>query len=177
MSTEKFGIVAAFDTPYDVYHAAEKVRDAGFTKWDIHTPFPVHGLPHAQGLKRSKVPMFTLAGGVLGFVTGMLMAWYMGAYDYPLIVGGKPYFSPIFPFPVAYELTILLAAFGTFFGMFITNMLPQHYHPVMNYPGWARVMDDKFIIVIETKDPKYNTEETRKMLEELGGKDIVEVDQ
>ena len=120
-----------------------------------------------MGLKRSKVPVFTLIGGVIGFCTGMLIAWFMGQYDYPLIVGGKPYFSPIFPFPVAYELTILLAAFGTLGGMFITNRLPMHHHPVMNYDKFRHLTDDKFAVVIESEDALFSEEETRSFLEGL----------
>ena len=116
----KYGIAATFNTAKEIYEAAAKVRAEGFSRWECYTPIPVHGLDAQMGVPRSKVPRFTLAGGVTGFVTGTLIVWYMNAYDYPLLVGGKPYFSPIFPFPVMYELTILLAAFGTFFGMFTT---------------------------------------------------------
>ncbi len=108
--SKQYGYLALFESAPTVYHAAQSVREAGFKKWDVFTPFPVHGLDGAMGLHRSKVPVFTLCGGVIGFFTGMFLAWYMGQFDYPLIVGGKPFFSPIFPFPVAYELTILLAA-------------------------------------------------------------------
>ena len=99
----------------------------------------------------------------------------MGAYDFPLIVGGMPYFSPIFQFPIAYELAILLAAFGAFFGMFITNFLPQHYHPIMNMDGWEQITDDAFALVIETDDPNYDPEKTRALLEEIGAVKINEV--
>ena len=96
----------------------------------------------------------------------------MNSYDYPLIVGGKPYFSAIFPFPVFYELTILFAAFGTLFGMFFLNRLPRHNHPVFEHKGFGRTGDDKFMIVIEVEDPKFDDEETESFLKELGGKSI-----
>ncbi len=175
--TKEFGQMALFDTPADIFHAAEKVRDAGFKKWDVFTPFPIHGMDDAMGLKRSRVPLFTLIGGIIGFFTGMFIAWYMGEYDYNLIVGGKPYFSPIFTFPVAYEMTILLAAFGTFFGMFITNMLPQHYHSAMNYKNWPQITDDKFALMIESKDSKYDKEKVKELLREIGGKEIEEIEE
>ena len=170
--SKHYGIIALFDSPSEIYHAAEKVRDAGFRHWDALTPFPVHGLDAAMGLRRSKVPIFTFVGGAIGLVTGFFIVWYMNAHDYPLVVGGMPYFSPIFPFPVAYELTILLAAFGSFFGQFITNRLPMHYHPVMNYEKFPAVTDDRFAIVIEAADPHYDENATRAFLEELGGKEI-----
>lgn len=170
--SKPYGIIALFDSPTDVYHAAEVVRDSGFRHWDVLTPFPIHGLDQAMGLRRSRVPAFALAGGVVGFITGMFIAWYMGAHDYPLIVGGKPYFSPIFPFPIAYEMTILLASFGAFFGQFLTNFLPMHYHPVMHYDKFPAVTDDKFAIVIEIRDPHFHPQQTPALLEELGGRDI-----
>ena len=176
MAEETQGLVALFDTAGEVYHAAEEVRDAGYKRWDVFTPFPIHGMDEAMGLKRSKVPIFCFLGGVIGFFSGMALAWYTGEFDYPLIVGGKPYFSPIFPFPVAYELTILLAAFGAFFGMFITNLLPRHHHAVMSYEKWDRITDDKFLIMIESRDRQFDPEKTRTFLEKIGGKDISPVE-
>ncbi|OIO59653.1 MAG: DUF3341 domain-containing protein [Verrucomicrobia bacterium CG_4_10_14_3_um_filter_43_23] len=166
------GLIAQFDEAPDVFEAAAHVRDAGFKHWDVYTPYPMHGLDRNMGLKRSKVPFFTFFGGMTGFLTGMLIVWYMNAYDYPLIVGGKPYFSPIFPFPVFYELTILLAAFGTFFGMFITNRLPRHNHPVFDFEPFSRASDDKFFIYLNADDPKFNLEQATNLLKENGGKDI-----
>lgn len=169
--SKPYGYLALFESAPAIYEAATQVREAGYRKWDVMTPFPVHGLDGAMGLKRSKVPVFTLTGGVIGFFTGMLIAWYMGSFDYPLIVGGKP-FSPIFPFPVAYELTILLAAFGTLGGMFITNRLPMHYHPVMNYDKFRHLTDDKFAVVIEAADALFSEQETRAFLESLNPAEI-----
>ena len=94
-------------------HAAEKVRDAGLPRWDVFTPFPVHGMDHAMGLKNSKVGWFSFIGGVTGYTTGMLMIWWMNAVDYPIVIGGKPMFSPFAAFPPSYELTILFGAFGS----------------------------------------------------------------
>jgi hypothetical protein len=170
-----YGILALFDTAPAIYHAAERVRDAGYKRWDVLTPFPIHGMDEAMGLRRSKVPIIVFLGGITGFAVAMLMVWWMNKYNYPLIVGGMPYFSPIFPFPVAYELTILFASFGAFFGQFILNRLPQHYHPVMNYERFASLTDDKFAIVIETGDSVFEAEKTRALLEELGAVEVVEI--
>ena len=168
-----FGILAVFETPREIYEAAKKVRDAGFRKWDVYSPFPIHGMDSAMGLKRSKVPIISFIGGFIGFWAGMAMSWYMGDFDYALIVGGKPYFSPIFTFPIAYELTILLASFGAFFGMFLTNFLPQHYHPVMHFKDFRRLTDDRFAIVIEKTDSLFDDAKTQSFLEEIGGKTTV----
>ena len=172
-----YGLIAAFDATPTLYHACEAVRDAGYTQWDTTTPFPVHGLDAAMGVRRSHVPRFSLAGGIIGFITGMSMIWFVDAFDYPLIVGGKPYFSPMFAFPVSYELTILFTAFATIAGMFILNKLPMHYHPLMKAPQFVRAMDDRFYIVIEGNDPKFNAEKTRALLEKVGGLDIAELEE
>lgn len=175
--TKNYAIVAAFDTTPDLYHACEKVRDAGYSQWDTLTSFPIHGLDAAMGMRRSKLPRFSLAGGITGFCTGMSLIWWTGAFEYPLVVGGKPYFSPMFAFPISYELTILFTAFATIGGMFFLNKLPMHYHPVMKAPQFVRALDDRFYIVIEAQDPKFNAAATRALLEQAGGKDIVEIEE
>jgi hypothetical protein len=176
MAAPAHGIIATFDTAAAVYHAAEKVRDAGYRHWDCITPMPVHGLDKAMGLRRSIVPRISLAGGITGFVTGMSMIWWTGAWDYPLVVGGKPLFSPMFAFPVSYELTILFTAFATIIGMFVVNGLPMHYHPVLKYPHIRRGMDDLFFIVIEARDPNFNATRTRALLEQAGGREIADLE-
>ena len=173
--SEKYGIIASFpDTP-SFYHAAEKVRDAGYKKWDTYSSFPVHGMPAAQGQPRSKVPVFTFCGGITGFCLGLGMVWFMNAFDYPLIIRGQPFFSPVFPFPIMYELTILLSAFGALGGMFITNLLPQHYSQLFNSDKFLEVSGDRLVITIESRDGKYDPVATRQFLEGIGGTDIEEV--
>ncbi len=167
-----YAIMAEFDKPADALHAAEQIRDAGFRRWDVHTPFPIHGMDDAMGMKQSKVGWFTFIGGLTGFTSGMTMIWYMNGFDYAIVVGGKPLFSPLFAFPVSYELTILLGAFGTLFGMLFLNRLPKLYHPLLKCRRFAGVTHDKFVIAIETSDPKYSATETRKLLESAGSKHI-----
>src|SRR5579871_5458520 len=144
MPSQFHGLIAMFETPAEVMHAAEKVREAGYKFWDVHSPFPIHGIDRAMGTKRSKVPRISLAGGITGFCTGMGLIWYTDAFAYRLTVGGKPFFSPLFAFPVSYELTILFTAFATIIGMFIVNGLPMHYHPVLKYEKIRRGLDDQF---------------------------------
>jgi hypothetical protein len=176
MAEKPYGLIATFSTPGAIMHAAEQVRDAGYRKWDCVTPFPIHGLDKAMGLGRSRVPRISLAGGITGFCTGMSMIWFMDKFDYPITVGGKPFFSPLFAFPVSYELTILFTAFATIGGMFFLNGLPMHYHPVLNYEKIRRGTDDLFFLVIERSDPRYNAENTRALLEKLGGTEISELE-
>ena len=176
MSSQPYGLIATFETPAEVYHAAEQVRDAGYKNWDVIAPCPIHGLDKAMGLKRSIVPRISLVGGLTGFCTGMSMIWWTGAYDYPLVVGGKPFFSPMFAFPVSYELTILFTAFATIIGMFVVNGLPMHYHPVLKYDNIRRGMDDLFFVVIEARDPRFNAANIAALLQKAGGKDIKELE-
>jgi len=176
MAEPPYGLIAAFDSPGAVMSAAEQVRDAGYRRWDCITPFPIHGMDEAMGQRRSIVPRISLCGGITGFCTGMSMIWYMDRFDYPLEVGGKPFFSPMFAFPVSYELTILFTAFATIIGMFVVNGLPMHYHPVLNYEKIKSATDDTFFIVIEAVDPRYDTGNTRALLAKIGGRDITELE-
>ena len=171
-SAKIHGIMAEYTTPADAMHAAEKVRDAGFRKWDVFTPFPVHGMDRAMGLKNSKVGWFSFIGGVTGYTTGMLMIWWMNAVDYQIVIGGKPMFSPFGAFPPSYELTILLGAFGAIGGMLFLNRLPRLHHPLLKNKRFALATHDRYFVVIETADPKFNEVETRKLLEAAGSKRI-----
>ena len=163
--SEQYGIMAQFDTPADTMRAAERVRDAGFKQWDVHTPFAVHGMDKAMGLKNAPIGWFTFFGGLTGYTSGMLMIYYMNSFDYDIVVGGKPLFSGFYSFPVAYELTILLGAFGSLFGMLMMNRLPRHYHPLLKNKRFAKVTHDKFFVVIECSDLAYDEAATRALLE------------
>jgi hypothetical protein len=106
-SPKPHALLAEFGTAADIFEAAIQCRDAGFSKWDVYTPFPIHGMDEAMGLRKSPVGWFTFCGGFTGFFTGMTMIWYMNKFDYPLVVGGKPLFTPLYAFPVSYELTMI----------------------------------------------------------------------
>jgi len=171
-AAKPYGMIAEFTTAAGVLRAAEKVRAAGFQRWDVFTPFPVHGMDKAMGLKNSKVGWFAFLGGVAGYATGMLMIWWMNAIDYPIVVGGKPMFSPHSAFPPSYELTILFGSFGSLFGMLFLNRLPRLYHPLLKNKRFALVTHDRFFVVIETNDPKFSENETRALLEQAGSRHI-----
>src|SRR5260370_41008194 len=171
-TSKSYGMVAEFRTAAAVLHAAEKVRDAGFHHWDVFTPFPVHGMDRAMGLRNSRVGWFTFLGGVTGYTTGMLMIWWMNALDYPIVIGGKPMFRPFAAFPPSYELTILFGAFGSLFGMLFLNRLPRLHHPLLKNKRFAPVTHDRFFVVIECDDPKYSEIEVRKLLEDAGSNHI-----
>jgi len=176
-SIKPYGVIAEFTTPAAIMHAAEKVRDAGFTRWDVFTPFPVHGMDRAMGMKNSKVGWFAFIGGVTGYTSGMLMIWFMNALNYPIVVGGKPMFSPYAAFPPSYELTILFGAFGALGGMLFLNRLPRLYHPLLKHRRFSQVTHDRFFLVIECSDPKYSETETVKLLTSTGSKHIEVVEE
>jgi hypothetical protein len=171
-SRNSYGLLAEFDTPASVMRAAELVRDAGFRRWDVFTPYPVHGMDRAMGLKNSKVGWFAFLGGVTGYTTGMLMIWFLNAFDYRIPVGGKPMFSPFSAFPPSYELTILFGAFGAILGMLYLNRLPRLHHPLLKHKRFGAVTHDRFFVVIECDDPKYAPEATRQLLERAGSRHI-----
>lgn len=172
ISTQAYGLIAEFETPAAILHAAEKIRDAGFRCWDVFTPFPVHGMDKAMGLKNSKVGWFSFLGGCTGYASGMLMIWYMNAHDYAIPVGGKPLFSPFSAFPPSYELTILLGSFGALLGMLFLNRLPRLHHPLLKHRRFALASHDRYFLVIECGDPKYSELETRRLLESVGSRQI-----
>jgi hypothetical protein len=172
--TRPFALVGYFETPGQLYHACEQVKEAGF-KQDAHTPFPVHGLEKAMGLPPSKLPWIVLGHAFLGG-TGIfaLMAW-VHAIDYPQNISGKVLFAWQAYVPVTFEITVLLSAFGAFFGMWALNRLPQLFHPVMQHPSFERASDDRFFISIETEDEAVDIERARALLKKLGAHEVMEV--
>jgi hypothetical protein len=157
--------LAEYETTADVMHAAEKVRDAGYEKWDVHTPFPVHGMDRAMGLRDSSVGWIVLVMGLTGCLSAFLLMWWTNGVDYPIVIGGKPGYSLPSMIPVMFELTILLSAFGAVFGMFGLNQLPKHHHPVFYSERFERSSDDRFFISIEASDTAFDLEDTRARLE------------
>ena len=158
-------LLAEFDSPGAVLHAAEKVRDAGYKDWDTHTPFPIHGMDAAMGMKDSILGRIAFPVGLTGPTRAFLMIWWMNAVDYPIVIGGKPPFSLPSMIPIMFELTVLLSAFAAVFGMFGLNKLPRHHHPLFNSERFSSFSNDKFFLSIESTDPKWNVEKTRELLE------------
>jgi Ni/Fe-hydrogenase subunit HybB-like protein len=169
---EPYGVIGEFDTTAAIMAAAERVRSAGFQRWDVFTPFPIHGMDRAMGLRNSPVGWFAFLGGAAGYTSGMLMIWYMNAFDFPILIGGKPMFSPFYPFIPCFELTILLGSFGAVLGMLWLNRLPRLHHPLLKHRRFARVTHDKFYLVIEASDPRWSAAQARAVLESAGSKAV-----
>lgn len=167
-----YGILAEFATPADLFHACERVRDEGFTRWDAHTPFPVHGLERAMGLPRSPLPWIILVMGLAGALVGFGLQWWVHASAYPLVISGKPYFAWPAMVPITFELSILFAALGAVFGMLGLNRLPMHHHPLFQSKVFERVTDDAFFISIESWDPRFDASGTGKLMESLGARSV-----
>ncbi len=168
------GYLAEFDSASAVYHASEKLRDAGFQRWDVHSPFPIHGLNEAMGVKRSVLPWFVFCGGATGTLTAFLLAYITQVMIYPTVVQAKPanIFTTAAFFPIMFELTILFAAFTSLFGCFALMGLPRWNHPLFASRQFKKFSDDGFFICIEARDAKFHQAETKALLENLGGRNI-----
>ena len=166
--TPCFGVLGQFKTPGDLLHACEGVRDAGFTKWDAHSPFPVHGLDAAMGLRRSVLPLIIFVAAMAGAGGALLLQWWTSAVDYPLVISGKPLFSWQAFVPIIFELAVLCGALAAVFGMLGLNQLPTLYHPLFASRAFERASDDGFFISIEAWDPKFDVERNAAFLRELG---------
>ena len=166
-----YGIGAEFPSAAALYHAAEKIRDSGFKRWDVHSPFPIHGMDAAMGLGKSWLSAVVLCGGVTGLITAVVLEFYPSVIEYKLDVHGKPVTWATVPayLPIMFELTVLLSAFACVFALLVFNQLPKWYHPIFNWDRFAKVTDNGFFLVIEAHDPQFSETKTRALLEEIGG--------
>jgi hypothetical protein len=170
-----FGLGAEFSSAGALLEAAKKVHSLGFRKWDVYSPFPIHGMDHAMGFQRSRVSLFSLIGGCTGLTVAFILIYYTSAINYPLIVQGKPYFALEPSLPIFFELTILLTAFGTVLGLLLLTLLPRLHHPVFNWDRFQRATDDGFFLVLESTDPRFDTASSRQLLQGIGGLHITEI--
>ncbi|HET7294300.1 MAG TPA: DUF3341 domain-containing protein [Vicinamibacteria bacterium] len=176
MKTPIYGLLAEFHSPHEVVEAAERVHAAGFRKVDGYSPYPIEELSEALELHKSHLPKLVLAGGIAGLLGGLGLEYWASVIEYPMNIGGRPFFSwPAFIVP-AYETTILFAAGTAVLGMLFLNGLPEPYHPVFNVPGFALASRDKFFICIEAADPRFDRVETAKFLKGIGASAVSEVE-
>jgi mono/diheme cytochrome c family protein len=169
------GIVAEYESVDTLLDACRRVRDAGYKKTDAFTPFPVHGIDKALGIKPTVLPWIVLACGLTGSITALAMQIWMNAIDYPYIISGKPFVSlPAF-MPVAFELTVLFASFGAFFGMWALNGLPRFSNPMFTDPRFDRATDDRFFLYVDSKDDRFDAAKVQSLFSETGGQHIQSV--
>ena len=171
-----YGLMAEFDNPSDAVAAAKRVHDEGYTRIDAFSPYPVEELSEAIGVHSTRMSLIVLVGGLLGGSAGYLMQWYLHTIYYPINVGGKPFHSwPAF-IPITFECTVLGAALFAVFGMLALNGLPEPYHPVFNAPNFALASRDRFFVLIESTDPKFDRERTAEFLRTLGPREVTDVE-
>ena len=169
------GWMAEFENEHDLLHAAEKVRDAGYTKTDAFTPFPVHGIDHALGIKPTILPFIVLCAGLTGLFTALLMQWWMNGVDYKYIISGKPFGITPASIPVSFELTILFSAFTSVLGMLALNGLPRFSNPVFTNAKFDRATNDRFFLYVDATDKYYNRESVKELLSSVHANSLDEV--
>ena len=173
---KEIGVLAEYDSPQAIYHACEQIRIAGFKRFDSYTPFPVHGLDKAMGLRPSYLPWLVLVAGMSGACLAMFFMIWVSAYAYPLNIGGKPTWSiPAF-IPVTFEVTVLFSGLTAVFGMFGLNSMPRYNDPLFNISRFAKATDDKFFVMIESRDPKYDQKSVIDFLKQSGATSITVVE-
>lgn len=165
-------LLVRFDDSHSLLRGAEKLRDAGYKKFDCHSPFPIHGMDKAMGLSRSRLGFLVAFFALIGFSGAVLLQWWTHSVDYPTIISGKPHFAYPAYLPVTFALSVLLSAFAATLGMLILNGLPKYHHPLFDSPNFRRVTDDGFFISVGSSDPKFDPESTRRLLESCGGRDF-----
>jgi hypothetical protein len=171
-----YGLMAEFDNPSDAVAAARRVHEEGYTKVDAFSPYPVEELSEAIGVHKTHMSLLVLIGGILGGSAGYLMQYYLHVHYYPINVGGKPFHSwPAF-IPVTFEMTVLGAALFAVFGMLALNGLPEPYHPVFNAPNFALASRDRFFVLVESADPKFDRERTAEFLRTLNAREVTDVE-
>ena len=163
-----WGAIGEFSEPDELVAAGRKIKEMGYTKLDAMSPFPVHGIDDAIGIPPSRLGWMVIWFSALGAATALLLIWWVGAVNYPVVIGGKPLFDFTYSIPVTFELTILFSAFAVFFGMWAFNGLPQLYHPSFKHPSAYRATDDRFLLVIEATDPKFDPQQSVEHLKSVG---------
>ena len=172
---ELYGLLAEFHAPEALVKAAQAVHAAGYRKVDAYTPYPMEDVLDALHLHETHVPKLALGGGLVGMAAGWGLQYWSSVIEYPMTVGGRPFFSwPAFVIPT-FETTVLGAAFATVVGMLLLNGFPQPYHPVFNVKSFATASRDRFVLCIESGDPKFDVEKTRELLRGLGASEVSEV--
>jgi hypothetical protein len=168
----EYGMLAEFDNPHALLEAAKKMKKQGFKEFDCHSPFPIHGMDDAMGLKRSPLGfiVFIFAAGAL--LAGIALEWWTSTIDYPIVISGKPFFSYQAYGPVAFSLMVLTGAFATLLGMLVLNKLPKFFHPLFNSAKFEKIMDDGFFVSLKSTDDKFDLEDSKSFLEKIGGKNI-----
>jgi hypothetical protein len=166
------GLLAEFENPHALLAAAARMRDKGYKKFDCHSPFPIHGMDAAMGLKRSPLGYIVFAVAAIGLTSGVLLEWWTSTIDYPLVISGKPFFSYQAYGPVAFAIMVLLSSFAALIGMLVLNRLPRFFHHLFQAKSSERITNDGFFISVEKDDPFFELPATRDFLKEAGALNV-----
>jgi hypothetical protein len=170
-----YGYLAEFPSGEELLAAARRTKAAGYQVVEAYTPLPMEAVSHALGHRAGLLPLVVLGGGALGAVVGFGMQYWISAQAYPLNIGGRPLNSwPAF-LVVTFEMTILFAALAAVLGMFALNGLPRPYHPVFHVPMFETASQDRFFLMILSRDARFDMAGTRAFLESLGPSRVEEV--
>jgi hypothetical protein len=169
------GLMAEFETPGALVHAAKTAYQAGYRKMDTYSPYPLEEAWEAIGHHDRRLSLIVLLGGIAGGCTGYGLEYWVHAITYPVNVAGKPLNSwPQF-IPVTFELTILFAAIAGVIGMIALNGLPTPYHPAFNIERFEHATQDRFFLMLEAEDPKFDRQGTMDFLKGLNPSEVNEV--
>ena len=170
------GLMAQYKTVDQIMNAAGRVRKAGFTRFDVHSPFPIHGIDHVMGIRPTRLPWLVLAGGLFGLFGGLWLQWYCNAYDYPLLISGKPLWSLPANIPIIFESTVLCASITAVVAMLGLNRLPMLYNPLFKSEQFRRVTNDRFFLTIDASDPKFDEQRMTDLLTQSGAATVERVE-
>ena len=173
---ELVGLLAEYTNVDQVLKAARAVRRAGFTRWDVHSPFPIHGIDYAMGIKPTILPWIVLGMGLTGLASAITLQWWCNAYDYKFLISGKPLWSFPANVPIMFELTVLFSAYTAVFGMLLLNRLPRLYNPLFKHDRFRRATSDRFFVVIDASDPKFDEAQTTRLLQDAGATAVERVE-
>ncbi|CAM5546493.1 DUF3341 domain-containing protein [Eoetvoesiella caeni] len=174
-----YGVMGRFETPEALLDAIRTLRrENPDLRLEAFAPYAVEGLTEALALPPSRIPLITLAGGLVGGLGGFFMQWYAAVVSFPENIGGRPLNSwPMF-IPVTFEMAVLCAALAAVFGMLLSNGLPRIYHPVFNTPHFGLATRDRYFLCVRSGPAgtdKINTEHWTRVLTQLGAQTPVEV--
>ena len=171
-----YGLLAEFEDATALVQATERTHEAGYRRFDAYSPFPIEELHHAMGSPHSKLPLIVLTGGIAGCIGGFFLQYWAATIAYPINIGGRPLNSWPAWIPVTFECTILVAALSAVLGMLALNGLPMPYHPVFNVDRFALASRSRFFLCIESRDKKFDLEQTRAFLQSLGPREVTSVE-
>ncbi len=142
-------VIAGFVSVEKLLSAARKLRDIAKGEVETYTPYPVHGIDEALGLKKTIVPKMVAAGALFGVIGGYMLLWWVSTVAYPLNIGGRPLHSAPAFIPITFECGVLMSALTSFFGVLALLGYPKLYHPVFEAPAFRRASVDRYFLSVQ----------------------------